>query len=200
MTPRAAHHKAAPRHPGPGRPRGFDREAALERGLDLFWQQGFEATSLDDLTEAMGISRSSFYACFGSKRAVLLMALEHYSKDAQARLGALAGGTGEGVSFAMLRALAGGKDSPHGCMLVNCITELAPHDPDVAALGRRHIEALEEIFARKLHPEDPAAARGRAVALVSLALGTHTLGKSGVPPDRIDAALESARALIRPPG
>jgi AcrR family transcriptional regulator len=62
-----------------GRPREFDREVALERALNVFWAQGFEGTSLSDLTEAMGINRPSLYAAFGNKEALFREALDRYS-------------------------------------------------------------------------------------------------------------------------
>jgi len=61
-----------------GRPRAFDREAALSKAMRLFWQKGFEATSLADLTAAMGIASPSLYAAFGSKEALYVEALNHY--------------------------------------------------------------------------------------------------------------------------
>lgn len=64
--------------PGRGRPRAFDREAALIAATRLFWQKGFAATSISDLTTAMGISSPSLYAAFGSKEALYAEALQHY--------------------------------------------------------------------------------------------------------------------------
>lgn len=61
-----------------GRPRAFDREAALAQAMRLFWQKGFEATSVADLTTAMGIASPSLYAAFGSKEALYAEALDHY--------------------------------------------------------------------------------------------------------------------------
>lgn len=66
------------RHAGPGRPRAFDPDAALERALEVFWQKGYEGTSLSDLTAAMGISRPSLYAAFGNKEALFRKALGRY--------------------------------------------------------------------------------------------------------------------------
>jgi AcrR family transcriptional regulator len=61
-----------------GRPREFDREAALGQAMRLFWQKGYEATSIADLTKAMGIGSPSLYAAFGSKEALYAEALQYY--------------------------------------------------------------------------------------------------------------------------
>ncbi len=64
-----------------GRPRAFDREAALAKATRLFWTKGYEATSISDLTEAMGIGSPSLYAAFGSKEALYAEALRHYREN-----------------------------------------------------------------------------------------------------------------------
>jgi AcrR family transcriptional regulator len=61
-----------------GRPSGFDRGAALETAMLLFWRKGFAATSMNDLCDAMGIRSPSLYAAFGSKEALYLEAVQHY--------------------------------------------------------------------------------------------------------------------------
>ena len=63
-----------------GRPRAFDCDQALDRALQLFWQKGYEGTSLSDLTEAMGINRPSLYAAFGNKEELYRRALERYTR------------------------------------------------------------------------------------------------------------------------
>jgi len=67
-----------------GRPRAFDREAALSRAMRLFWQKGYAATSMSDLTESMGIGSPSLYAAFGSKEALYAETLRHYQESFQA--------------------------------------------------------------------------------------------------------------------
>lgn len=61
-----------------GRPRGFDRTTAVDSAMRLFWERGFEGTSLEDLIGAMGISLSSFYGTFGSKKQLFCEAMDHY--------------------------------------------------------------------------------------------------------------------------
>jgi len=77
-----------PRRPR-GRPRSFDRDAALERAMEVFWSKGYEATSLNDLTEAMGINPPSLYAAFGDKERLYLQAVERYLQWRRETIGRL---------------------------------------------------------------------------------------------------------------
>ena len=61
-----------------GRPRAFDVDKALQKALEVFWEKGYEGTSLPDLTEAMGINKPSLYAAFGNKEQLFLKAIELY--------------------------------------------------------------------------------------------------------------------------
>lgn len=63
-----------------GRPRSFDRDAALKRAMDVFWERGFEGAALADLTHAMGINRPSLYAAFGNKEELFAEALALYER------------------------------------------------------------------------------------------------------------------------
>lgn len=68
----------------------FDRNTALEKAMDLFWAKGYEATSIQNLVEAMGVNRGSLYATFGDKRALHLEVLDHYcAKEIARAFGAL---------------------------------------------------------------------------------------------------------------
>lgn len=187
------------RRPVRGRPRAFEEARALDAALHVFWQKGYEATSLDDLTEAMGISRSSFYGCFGTKHALLIRALEHYAArgiEGLERMRAEAA-TPQEALHAMLCAVADVEGGPRGCMMSNCISELASHDPEVADIARRHIAAVEDLFEAELRAAGSGPeARSRARTLLSLGLGAVTLRKAGLPPERVKAAIEEARALL----
>lgn len=65
--------------PRKGRPRSFDRDAALRQAMRVFWQKGYDGTSLSDLTNAMGINSPSLYAAFGCKEALFREAVDLYS-------------------------------------------------------------------------------------------------------------------------
>jgi AcrR family transcriptional regulator len=65
-------------HAKMGRPRAFREQDALDAAMRIFWEKGYEGASLDDLTEAMGINRSSLYATFGDKQALFQKAIERY--------------------------------------------------------------------------------------------------------------------------
>ena len=105
-----------------GRPRGFDRDTALEAATLLFWRKGFAATSMSDLCDAMGISSPSLYAAFGSKEALYLEAVEYYARtigppvwDKLAE-GATARAGIEKLLIAWTESLPKSRATPAGCM------------------------------------------------------------------------------------
>jgi len=138
-----------PRRPR-GRPRGFDREQALETAMHLFWRQGFEATSLSDLTAAMGIAPPSLYAAFGSKEQLFREALQRYLQQFRARHAASlqAPGLSARAAFERLFDAIGdgfaGCGQRSGCMLVAAeiggVGASAPLREEIAA-HRRSIES-----------------------------------------------------------
>jgi AcrR family transcriptional regulator len=107
-----------------GRPRAFDRKAALEQATRLFWVKGYEATSIADLTQAMGIGSPSLYAAFGSKEALYAEALQHYAETNEHLVWAAfhSADSARGAVMAFLMdsaaALTGCvADLPRGCMV-----------------------------------------------------------------------------------
>ena len=104
-----------------GRPREFDRDAALEAAMLLFWRKGFAATSMNDLCDAMGVRSPSLYAAFGSKEELYLEAMEHYVQTQGAVWNKLAEGeTGragvENLLIAGSEILPKSRPTPAGCM------------------------------------------------------------------------------------
>lgn len=123
-----------------GRPRTFDRQAALAVATRLFWSKGYEATSISDLTAAMGIKSTSLYAAFGSKEQLFAEAVDHYRTHYQHLVwaGFDAAPTAKEAVRALLldsaAALTGSvADIPHGCMVT------------LSAVGSEGYEELGEL-------------------------------------------------------
>jgi AcrR family transcriptional regulator len=117
-----------------GRPREFDIEKALERAMALFWRQGYEGTSLTDLTRELGLTRPSLYAAFGSKEGLFLKALDLYEARAGYRQAALAAPTARSYARALLEGAAdlhGDKRNPPGCLGVQGALACAPQSDSI---------------------------------------------------------------------
>lgn len=182
---------------GPGRPRAFDPDAALAAALDLFWARGFEATGIEALTQAMGLSRSSLYAAYGSKQGVLRAALAWYSDTACAALAdrMAAAPDAQSAVRAAVAAIADPHGDRRGCFHLNCVTELAPHDRAIEALGLAHHARLESLLAAQ-----PGCDPARARALLALAHGLTLMRKAGLPAPDLVAAMDQIGPLLPPPG
>lgn len=187
------------------RPREFDTDAALDRAVSVFWSRGYEATSLDELCDAMALSRSSLYAAFGDKRALLLRALERYMEGGDERIGkALTRRPLRKALRALLDefidAIVAGPGR-RGCFLGNCAAELARDDRAALAIVRQGLQLNETRFRTALaaaqeRGELKAGADVGALArfLTTGIQGLRLVGKAN--PDR--ATLEdAARIMLR---
>ncbi|WP_285114483.1 TetR/AcrR family transcriptional regulator [Leifsonia sp. fls2-241-R2A-40a] len=115
-----------------GRPRGFDTDEALDRAVEVFWRQGYEGTTLDDLTTAMGINRPSLYAAFGNKEATFRRAVERYAEIDMAYVGeALEQPTARAVAEHYLRSNVAAitmPGRPPGCLSIQGGLSGSPED------------------------------------------------------------------------
>lgn len=139
-----------------GRPREFCVDDALAKALRIFWTKGYEGTSLNDLTEAMGITRPSLYAAFGNKEALFRKALDLYEREKLEYIGrALNEPTARGVAEVLLRGAvdnASSTNEPRGCLgvitSVACGEEGQSIREDVLERGKIAKRALIERFER----------------------------------------------------
>lgn len=125
--------------PAPGRPRGFDRDAALAAALNVFWTHGYEGASLADLTAAMGINRPSLYAAFGNKEALFAEALALYERQEGAPLDSLlaeAPTAREAIAATLCHnaRVYAREGFPRGCLIVLSLMVGTPESADVRRL------------------------------------------------------------------
>jgi TetR/AcrR family transcriptional repressor of nem operon len=171
------------------RPRAFDEHTALRKAMDTFWTKGFEATSVSDLTAAMGIGRSSLYASFGDKDAVFSRAVDLYMQEISAervRILRTATSAREGVRdfFAHHIRVATDPRTPAGCFVVNTALEIDGVAQEAAArlTSRSKIVdvAMRELLERAQASgelERTADVRSLALMLVSVSYGIHVMAR-----------------------
>jgi len=110
----------APARKARGRPRSFDRDSALESAMKVFWEKGYEAASISDLTEAMGINPPSLYSAFGDKETLFLEALRRYMEEGAQACPYACEATAKEAIHCLLTHKANvlcGADHPRGCMM-----------------------------------------------------------------------------------
>ncbi|WP_046729883.1 TetR/AcrR family transcriptional regulator [Streptomyces humi] len=191
------------------RAKEFDPDAALLSALELFWRRGYEATSVADLVEHLGIGRASLYATFGGKRDLYLKALDRYQRDRLPPL--LRGLSLPGPALPAVRALvrryadesAADELRLRGCLVTNTAAELAPHDPAVARSVEQDWDRVETVLHTALvraqaQHELPADRDPLALARTLLVLlqGMRVVGKASTDPGRVRDAAEQVLRLL----
>ncbi len=135
------------------RPREFDEVTALEAAVRCFWTRGYEATSVRDLAEEMGITGASLYNAFGDKRALYRRALDHYVEQGfgervQRLEGQMPPRDAIEAFFTEIIERSLSDRQRKGCMLVNSALELAPHDPEFRRIVCGMLVQVEAFFRR----------------------------------------------------
>ncbi|MCR8630432.1 TetR/AcrR family transcriptional regulator [Paenibacillus radicis (ex Xue et al. 2023)] len=131
--------------------REFDEEKALDAAMQLFWEKGFEATSLSDLTSKMGIQRPSIYSAFGDKKELFEAALRKYTQFHAAYVrSSLQNHPSVKEAFRAFFENIVAKEydnsANRGCFCINTMVELAPHDEKFEILTREHQMYLSVLF------------------------------------------------------
>lgn len=180
---------------------------ALRQALDVFWEHGYEGTSLNDLSRALGIASASIYACFGSKEALFREALGLYGTIAgePPRRALREQPTARAGIEAMLRSTADSitlPDAPRGCMLVLAATVGAAENSGVRAfladLRRGMLGAIRERLERGVAEGDLAASPARLDAIAryytTVVQGLSVQARDGAAREDLDAVIACAMA------
>ncbi len=135
---------------GAGRPKDFDEGVVLDKAVDLFWKQGYEATNLEQLLKVMGMGKGSMYHNFGNKREVFKLALNrsinHLTSYLESELARSKDPIGFIKEFFRSIATQGNEAHKKGCFFGNTVTELACIDPGLEKLAVQHLEKFESTF------------------------------------------------------
>jgi TetR/AcrR family transcriptional regulator, copper-responsive repressor len=168
-----------------GRPRAFEPEAALTQAMDVFWKDGFAATSLDNVSAATGLNRPSLYGAFGDKRALYLQAYGQYRKRVNESFAPLFAARKplrvklRRILTAALDLYLSGQDGPRGCFTVLSAASDAIADWDLQSLVVEAIDNTDRAFGRifadaRAAGELPPSADPRRLARMASAT-IHTL-------------------------
>ncbi len=170
----------------------FDTEAALEKAMQVFWAKGYAATSLSDLTAAMGINKGSLYNAYGGKEKLFVAVITKYDLDCRRRLFASLDALDDPVEaiIALFEALIEESlqdDEAKGCFLVNTALEFPFHGPLVQQVVTSSLRETEAFFQRMVargqnrgqisrHVNPEEAAKG----LLTLVMGLRVLARGAV--------------------
>lgn len=175
-----------------GRPLEFDPDIALARATQVFWRQGYEHTSLEDLLTATGLSKSSLYRSFGGKQALFERCMVRYGETVEAGLRAALAVAPSGRDFVegFLRSALDDARSPEharGCLVLNTANEFAQREPRIAGCVARELARVQGVLEEAVKrgqseggfpPRlEPAAA---ARYLTSAMSGLKTMAKAGL--------------------
>jgi TetR/AcrR family transcriptional regulator, transcriptional repressor for nem operon len=184
----------------------FDRDEAVAAAAETFWEKGYGATSLDDLTDRLGIGRASLYNAFGDKRQLLLESMNAYVNNARNSLNEALASTKPGrdaIAEVLQGACAYDGTSKQGCMCVNIGVELHGEDPEIQRAIVANIERMEDTFyaLAKRGMADGSVkrlsdARDVARAITTFVVGIHSMKRIGVAQSVIAAAAHAQIALL----
>jgi TetR/AcrR family transcriptional repressor of nem operon len=194
--------------PPPGRPLEFDPDVALDAAMQVFWRNGYENTSMQDLLDAMGLSKSSLYQAFGGKQALFERCMTRYGDEMIATLREALQQSPSGLDFIrqFLESVldeARGVCEARGCLVLNTANEFARRNPRIAeavshGLGRFH-DVLQVAVERAQREGDVPRKRDAAMLanfLVSSMSGLKTMSKAGANEDTLRGIVElSLKAL-----
>ena len=175
--------------------------------MNYFWEHGYQAASMKDLLEAMEIGRQSLYDTFGDKRGLFLASLELYYEHAMesvvSRLSDPNGGLSSIEEYFEMMCDHMRARPCRSCLIINTANELAPRDPEAAAIVRRFIDNLKEAFAAALEVAQRKGdvrvgdLDGAAWNLTNSAMGFGPMSKANISPGVLTGIADEILETIR---
>jgi TetR/AcrR family transcriptional repressor of nem operon len=190
------------------RTKEFDPDDVLRRAMDLFWERGWDNTSMADLVDHLGIGRASLYSTFGSKRDLYFQALNRYLEMTGPHIIRPLSEPGPvlpAIEALIDRFAEESSESNLGCMVANTAVELAARDSEAARVvdeSWTHLEVSLTAALTRAQAQDELARDKdpRAIARLLLVLfqGMRVLGRTNTPPARLRDAASQAKTLLTP--
>lgn len=192
-----------------GRPRSFDETQVICAAREIFRDQGYAATSIEDLTAATGLRRSSLYGAFDDKRGLFLHAFESYCEDVIAAVERQLDGDQAGAFSRLAAHLHAQTDDPaasrRGCLLAKGTAERAHDDPDVARLAARAYQRYQDALADCIHQaqmageiRDDLDPRSGAAMLLAVLRGIEALGRAPRDNQDLRAITDTTLGMLTP--
>ncbi|MFJ5761130.1 TetR/AcrR family transcriptional regulator [Neobacillus sp. NPDC093182] len=190
------------------RAKEFDEDEVLLKAMRLFWEQGYEKTSINDLVECMGIYRRSLYDTFGDKHQLFLKVIERYNTFLEGYFQtniARANSVKQAISFLFDYMIEGYDNKPPGCLHVNMAVELAPWDPKVNVKAGESFEWMEQLIAglirKGLESGEFSSTRDAADLAENMhttMLGLRVLARTSTDRKKLHRIADSAIAMLEP--
>jgi TetR/AcrR family transcriptional repressor of nem operon len=188
--------------------KAFDEDRAIDSAVDCFWARGYEATSVRDLAEAMGIGGASLYNAYGDKRELFIRSLERYAnrsmRERVARIEArFEPKQAIGAFLAEIIDRSVKDPDCKGCLLVNSALDVAPHDPEIGRLVAAYLGEIRAFFKRSLLAARQAGqvprrldAETAAAHLLGVVLGIRVLARTGAKRKLLESVVQPALDLL----
>ncbi len=186
----------------------FQPDEALEKAMQVFWHKGYQATSMEDLLNAMDLNRGSLYNTFGDKRTLFLKVMDRYCAAFVGPKLSLLDQPGPALP-ALRRFITGmiegslADPQRRGCFISNTVMELSPHENEIAGRLRQALKMAEDTFCTILarakqqgelkHDADP---RALARFLLTMMQGTVVMIKAGTPADVVKQTAETGLSIL----
>ena len=189
------------------RPREFDEDALLNAVMRCFWSQGYEATSVKDLTVETGITAASLYNAYGDKRGLFRCALDRYVATIMSRIQrAETYPPCEAIGYFLDEILSRSLNDRErrGCMLVNSALELSPHDPEFREIIADALRRIEAFFLRCVRAGQADGSIANAMSaeqlaqhLLSTVMGVRVLARARPERELLQNIVGAALALLQ---